>query len=80
MNLYLFQEYLSQKITLQLWLSSRNEFYNHAGIVKNLIWLNKSTLSQTTKAGSNSIARNEYKKLIYGKSSILATAFGTENS
>lgn len=45
--------------------------------------IKQSTLSQITqqKADPNSIARNEFKKLIYGKESILANnRIGTENS
>lgn len=45
--------------------------------------IKQSTLSQITqqKADPNSIARNEFKKLIYGKESILANnRIGTENT
>ncbi|MDI5898407.1 M16 family metallopeptidase [Flavobacterium yafengii] len=45
--------------------------------------IKQSTLSQITqqKADPNSIARNEFKKLIYGKESILSNnRIGTENS
>ncbi|RYJ52496.1 insulinase family protein [Flavobacterium petrolei] len=45
--------------------------------------IKQSTLSQITqqKADPNSVARNEFKKLIYGKESILANnRIGTENS
>jgi zinc protease len=45
--------------------------------------IKQSTLSQILqqKADPNSIARNEYKKLIYGTGSILANnRIGTENS
>jgi hypothetical protein len=40
-----------------------------AGTLKEFDLIKQSTLNSTTKADPNSIARNEYKKLIYGTGS-----------